>query len=202
MQSAVIAIEQVDERVVGRMDEERNTELFDACIERFEARMIDVIVPTDVARNVDADQAELLNHPVKLIDGGFRILQRHDTTRPDSTRITPLRVRHLVIVHLRVVNAVREWNFGEEGRERSERADKVNVVSGGIHMPDVIVKIEPDLAPVADDADASVGRVEIIATDAVPLGARIAALALAQVLEHRSREPVNMTIKNSHRALL
>src|ERR1700704_144964 len=108
MQSAVVSVKQVDERIVGRMDEERNAKLLDASIERLKARVIDVIVSADAARNVDADQAELLDHPVKLIDGGLRLLQGHDATRPDSTRITPLRLCHLVVVHPRVVDAVSE----------------------------------------------------------------------------------------------
>src|SRR5262249_46380480 len=161
------AIKQVDKRVVGRMDEERHAKLFDTRIKRLETRMIDVIVSADAARNVDTDQAEFLDHPVKLIDSGFRILQRHDTARPDAARITPLRLRHLIIVHLRVVDAVRERNLGEEGRERPERADKIDVMPGGIHMPDVVIEIEPNLAPVADDTDTSVGRIEIIAADAI-----------------------------------
>src|SRR5436309_1923439 len=184
------------------MDEERHAELLYTSIERLQPRMIDVVVSADAARNVDADQPELLDHAVKLIDGGLRILQRHDTARPDTARIAPLRLTHLIVVHARVVDAVSERNFGEERRERPERAHKIDVVAGGIHMPDVVIQIEPDFAPIADDADAPVSRMEIIAADAVAFGARIAVLALAQIVEHRSREPVNMTIKNSHRALL
>src|SRR5262249_27684733 len=161
--------------------------------ERLQARMIDVVVSADAARNVDADQPELLNHAVELVDGGLSLLQRHNTTRPDAPRVAPLRLRHLIIIHARVVDAVSEPDFGEEGRERPERAHKIDVVAGGVHVPDVVVEIEPDLAPVADDADASIGGIEIIAANTVSLGARIAALALAQIVEHRPREPVNMT---------
>ena len=86
VQRAVVSIDHVDEGVVGRMDEQRNAELLDAGIERLEPRMIDVIVPADAARNVDADQAELLDHAVEFIDGGLGILQRHRRRSPRRGR--------------------------------------------------------------------------------------------------------------------
>src|SRR4051812_2450826 len=83
VQSPVISIKNVDERVVGWMDEQRNSKLLDARIERLKARIIDMVVLADAARNVDADQAEPIDHTIEFIDSGLRVLQRHDTARPN-----------------------------------------------------------------------------------------------------------------------
>src|SRR4051794_41090392 len=86
VQRAVISIENVDEGVVGRVDQERNAELFDAVIEGLEPRMVDMIVASDRARNVDADKTELLHHAVELIDRSLCVLQRHYAGRPYAPR--------------------------------------------------------------------------------------------------------------------
>src|ERR1700704_2311434 len=199
VQRAVISIENVDEGVVGRVDQQWDAKLLDAVIEGLEAGRIDMIVASDRARNVDADKTELLHHAIEFIDGSLRVLQRHHAGRPDAPRIATLSLSHLVIVHARIAHPISQRNFRKECRKRPKRTYNIAVVAGGIHMPEVIFKVEPGFAPVADDADASIGCVKVIAANAVSFRAGIAALSLAQILEHRPRKPMNMAIENSHR---
>src|SRR4051812_41420833 len=65
-------------------------------------------------------------------------------------------------------------------------------------MAQVVVEIEPVIAPVADHADAAIGRENVVATDIVALCAWIGALALTQIVENGSRKPVNVAIEDSH----
>jgi hypothetical protein len=69
-------------------------------------------------------------------------------------------------------------------------------------VPEVIVQIEPNVAPVANHTDATVRRIHVVAADAVSFGARIAAFPLAQVFEHGARKPMDVAIENSHRLSL
>jgi hypothetical protein len=66
-------------------------------------------------------------------------------------------------------------------------------------MPEVVFQIEPDLAPVADNADASVGRIEIVTANSISLRSGVAALVLAQMVKHRPWKPMHMAVEDSHR---
>ena len=183
----LVFLEHLDEVVVSRVDEQRNAELFDAIVERLKAWMIDPAVLANRAGNIDADQTELVDRAVEFVDGRLGVLQRHHAARPHAPRVFALCGGHLVVIHLRISDAVGEGYFGEERRERTKRADKIDLVSGRVHVAQVVVEIEPNIAAPPADTDISVGRIKIVAAGGVTFGPRISLFALAQILENGTR---------------
>ncbi len=195
MERAVIALQHVREDRVGRVEEDRHAELGAARIERLEPLGVDARIAADAAGHVHAHQAVMLDRAVERGDRDLGIDQGHDRARPDAIGMEPLDARHLRIPGFCRVEAFVRRQVRIMEREGTGRADHVDPVAQPVHVGELRVEFEPFrtehepgfafLAPV------------IVAAARIPLGPRIA-LALAQLLEHRARPPVEMRIDDMH----
>ena len=200
VQRAVVAVEHVLEDHVGRMQEQRQAELFAMRVERLQPLRIDARVFSDAAGKVDADQAEAVDRVVDHFDGGARVLQRHRRARPQPAGIFLLRAGHLLVPHQRVVAPFRERHVGEGDGERPDRADHVDLVAEARHVLELLVEIEP-LGPGIEMRAAAGAPHVVVAAALVDFGLG-EILALAELVENRPGPPVEMRIDDVHGALL
>ncbi len=143
VQGAVVAIEQILEHRVGRMQEQRHAELLDPGVERLEPLGVDARIAADAARQIGAHQAELVDGVVEHLDGDARVLQRHRGAGPQPARIFALRARHLLVPHQGEVAALIRRQIREGDRERPDRADHVDLMAEPVHVLELLVEIEP-----------------------------------------------------------
>ena len=200
MQRAVIAVEHVLEDDVGRMQEQRQAELFDMGVERLEPLGIDARIGADAAGQIDAHQAQAVDRVIDHFDRRAGILQRHRGAGPQPAGIFLLRAGHLLVPHDGVVAAFGERHVGERHRERADRADHVDLMAEARHVFELLVEIEP-LGP-AVEMLAAVGTAPIIVA-AARIDPRVGEiLALAQLVENRPGPPMEMRVDDVHGALL
>ncbi len=169
-------------------------------VERLEPLGVDAHIGADAAGKIDAHKPQTIDRVVDHLDGDARILQRHRRAGPQPAGIFLLRAGHLLVPHQRVVAAFVERHVGERHRERADRADHVDLVAQARHVFELPVEIEP-LGPGVEMAAAVLPAK--IAVAALVVDVRPGEiLALAQLVENRSRPPMEMRVDDMHGALL
>ena len=197
MQRAAIAVRQhVLEDHVGRVQEQRQAELFAMRVERLQPLGVDARVGADAAGQVDAHQAQAIDGIVHHLDGGTGVLQRHRGAGPEPAGMFILRGRHLLVPHQRIVAPFFEWHVGERNRERADRAHHVDAVAEAVHVFELLVEIEP-LGPGVEML-AGVGAAHVVVAAALVDPALGVLGALAELLEDRARPPVKVGVDDVH----
>ncbi len=199
MQRAVVAVRQhVLEDHVGRVQEQRQSELLAMRVERLQPLGVDAGVGADRAGQVDAHQAEPVHRVVDHLDRDLGVLQRHRGAGPQPARILLLRGRHLLVPHQRVVAAFSDRHVGERHRERPDRADHVDPVAEAVHVFELLVEIEP-LGPGVQVLTGIGAAHVVVAAALVDLAPRVV-LPRAELVENRARPPMEMGIDDVHGA--
>ena len=113
------------------------------------AARIDAGIAADAARQVGADQAELVDGVVQHLDGDPGVQERHRGAGPEPARISrwaPPSPRSTFVATSRPSAG---GEVGEGDRQRPDRADHVHLMAEPVHVLELLVEIEL-LGPAVD----------------------------------------------------